>query len=350
MTLLESTSTDINATATWEPCGFTIAGGNEAPNEVGQFFKPQGTYIDDNDDQWIYIADYWNHRIVKWNYKAMNGKFVTGGCGQGNLMIQFNQPRNIVVDKKNNDSLVICDGGNKRVVRCSLRNDTDAEIVIPNIDCHSLVMDNNGDLYVSNCMKNEVRRWKRGNKEGTIVAGGNGKVNKLNQLNHPTYIFVDQYHSIYVSDLNNHRVMKWIKGATEGTVVAGGQGQGYNLTQLYYPAGVFVDHEGTVYVVDSHNHRVMRWLKGSKEGNIIVGGKGPGKQPNQLNYPAGLSFDRQGNLYIADWENHRVQKFDIHVQQVKKRFIWLNQIKSKLIGSTKQLNESPKISVKQDAT
>ena len=33
-----------------------------------------------------------------------------------------------------------------------------------------------------------------------VVAGGNGKGNHLNQLNCPTYIFVDQNHSVYVSD------------------------------------------------------------------------------------------------------------------------------------------------------
>src|SRR6185437_7593894 len=103
-------------------------------------------------------------------------------------------------------------------------------------------MDNNGDLYVSDFQKNEVRRWKIGETNGTIVAGGNRKGNHLSQFNEPTYLFVDQYHSVYVSDWGNHRVMKWMKGAKEGIVVAGGQGQGNNLTQLNNPYGVMVDH------------------------------------------------------------------------------------------------------------
>ena len=62
-------------------------------------------------------------------------------------------------------------------------------------------MDNNGNLYVSDPVKkNEVRRWKQGERKGRIVAGGNGEGNHLNQLNCPTYIFVDEDHSIYVSD------------------------------------------------------------------------------------------------------------------------------------------------------
>ncbi|CAF4625739.1 unnamed protein product, partial [Rotaria socialis] len=97
-----------------------------------------------------------------------------------------------------------------------------------------------------------------GEKNGTLVAGGNGEGDGLNQLNFPTYLFVDRDHSVYVSDNENHRVMKWNKGAKEGIVVAGGQGKGTALTRLYSPNGIFVDTLGTLYVADTNNHRVMR--------------------------------------------------------------------------------------------
>ena len=54
----------------------------------------------------------------------------------------------------------------------------------------------------------------------------------MNQLNFPTYLFVDEEQAIYVSDTDSHRVMKWNKGAKEGMVVAGGQEKGSALTQL----------------------------------------------------------------------------------------------------------------------
>ncbi|CAF4625335.1 unnamed protein product, partial [Rotaria socialis] len=95
-------------------------------------------------------------------------------------------------------------------------------------------------------------------KNYTLVAGGNGQGDGLNQLNEPRYLFVDRDHSVYVSDNLNHRVMKWNKGAKEGIVVAGGQGQRNALTQLYHPNGIFVDTLGTRFVADSSNHRVMR--------------------------------------------------------------------------------------------
>ena len=73
----------------------------------------------------------------------------------------------------------------------------------------------------------------------------------MNQLNWPTYLFVDEEQAVYVSDNNNHRVMKWNKGAKEGMVVGGGQGQGNAFTQLSHPLGFFVDTSGTLYVVDA---------------------------------------------------------------------------------------------------
>ena len=231
---------------------------------------------------------------------------------KGNQMNQLYYPTDVIVDTKNN-SLIICDSGNRRVVEWSRQNGTkNGQILISDIDCFGITMDKNGYIYVSDYKKDEVRRWKRGETNGIIVAGGNGKGNHLNQLNYPTYLFVDQDDSLYVSDdEDNHRVMKWMKNTKEGIIVAGGQGEGDKLTQLHSPRGVIVDHLGNIYVADSRNHRIMCWSKGSEQGRIIVGGNGEGEQSNQLNYPRGISFDREDNLYVVDRNNNRVQKFEI---------------------------------------
>ena len=57
-------------------------------------------------------------------------------------------------------------------------------------------------------MKHEVRRRKIGEvkgKQGTVVAGGNGQGNGLNQLDRPSFLFVDDEQSIYISDIYNER-------------------------------------------------------------------------------------------------------------------------------------------------
>jgi sugar lactone lactonase YvrE len=301
----------INNNTKWKQNGSTIAGGHNGGDYSYQLYMPYGIYVDDVVES-VYIADRINNRIVEWKFGAVKGQLVAGGYGPGNDTKQLNGPTDVTVDRKNN-SLVICDSVNRRVVRWSRQNRTNRYIIISNIDCYGVTMDNIGDLYVSDTAKYEVRRWKEGDTNGTIVAGGNNDGHHLNQFNSPCFIFVDEHYSLYVSDLNNLRVMKWTKGAKEGIVVAGGKGMGDSLAEVYRPEGIVVDHWGNLYVADSYNQRIMRWLAGATEGSVVVGGNGIGDGPSQFFFPMDISFDRKGNLYVVDRANHRVQKFDIIV-------------------------------------
>ncbi|CAF3808194.1 unnamed protein product [Adineta steineri] len=291
----------------WKQNAITVAGGNEIGQELNQLSGPYGIFIDKNKN--IFITDHDNHRIVEWKYNATEGQIIAGGNDEGDKMDQLNLPTDVIVDQQNH-SIIIADFLNGRVIQWL--NQTQ-QILIQNIFCWSLAMDKYGFLYVSDIARNEVKRWKMGqyNNEGIIVAGGNGKGDQLNQLNSPTFIFVDEDQSVYVSDKDNSRVMKWIKGAKEGSIVAGGNGQGKNINQLYQPQGVIVDDLGQVYVADFENHRVMRWREGKEEGEIVVGENSRENQLQQLSGPTGLSFDDDGNLYVADYWNHRIQKFEI---------------------------------------
>jgi len=301
-------SADIPSNATWSENGITVAGGNEEGRSLNQLFTPRGLYVDENAT--VYVADFNNNRIVSWKSGAKNGQRVAGGYGQGYRNDQLWWPTDVILDRKT-DSLIISDMGYHRIVRWPSRGGTSGEEIISNISCSNLTMDAEGFLYVSSASENIVRRWRIGEKNGKVVAGGNGQGDCLDQLDHPEYIFIDQDHSVYVSDTNNCRVMKWMKGAKEGIVVAGGEDEGDDLTRLSHPAGILVDQRGTIYVADKKNNRVMRWLKGEKRGSVVAGGNGQGEQANQFCGPEGLSFDRQGNLYVVDAGNERVQRFNI---------------------------------------
>jgi sugar lactone lactonase YvrE len=257
------------------------------------------------------IGEWDNNRVTQWKVGDKNGQVVAGGHDQGSQLNQLSVPTDVLTDKES-DSIIICDLGNQRVVQWSRRSGTtQGKILIDNINCYGLAMDDQRYLYVSNYPENEVRRYRIGDKNGTIVAGGNGRGADLNQLNSPGYIFVDQQQAVYVGDYRNHRVMKWNKDAKEGAVVAGGNGQGDALTQLSYPDGVSVDTLGTIYVADAGNNRVMRWPKEAKQGTVIAGGNGEGEGANQFDGLEGLSFDLHGNLYVSDVRNNRVQRFSI---------------------------------------
>ncbi|CAF1377009.1 unnamed protein product [Rotaria sordida] len=300
---------NIPVNAQWRKNAVTVAGGLQHGGAINQLQNPHGIFVDD--DQTMIIADWGNARIVQWQLNDTKGQVIAGGNGHGSRLDQLYDPTSVLIDKEM-DNLIICDRVNRRVVQWSRHpNTTQGEILIDNIPCRGVAMDNQRYLYVADEEKHEVRRYQIGDKNGTIVAGGNGNGTSLNQLSRPGYIFVDREQTVYISDNYNFRVVKWNKDAQEGTVVAGGHGKGNALTQFAYPRGVFVDTLHTIYVADAHNHRVIRWPKEAKEGTIIVGGNGEGREANQLRYPEGLFFDRYGNLYVADNGNTRVQRFFI---------------------------------------
>ncbi|CAF5167536.1 unnamed protein product, partial [Rotaria magnacalcarata] len=123
---------------------------------------------------------------MQWkNSDTTNGQVVAGDKGTGNGLNQLSQPTDVLIDKET-DSLIICDWGNRRVVRWSrCSGATQGEILIDNIDCYGLAMDEQRYLYVPDYVKHEVRRYQLGKNIGTLVAGGNGKGDGLNQLNGP---------------------------------------------------------------------------------------------------------------------------------------------------------------------
>ncbi|CAM4775209.1 unnamed protein product [Rotaria magnacalcarata] len=300
---------NIPVNARWAQNSVTVAGGNGKGSATNQLYWPYGLFIDK--DQTVIIADCSNHRILQWKTSDRNGQVVAGGNNCGDGLNQLHGPTDVLIDKET-DNLILCDELNRRVVQWSRHGDTpQREILIDNIKCWGLAMDDQRYLYVSDTEKHEVRRYQLGEKHGTLVAGGNGQGSGLNQLKYPTYLFVDRQQNVYVADNENHRVMKWNKGAKEGTIVAGSQHEGNSPTQLSGPYGIFVDARGTLYVSDSGNNRVMRWPQEAKRGTVLVGGNSEAAEANQLNAPVGLSFDQRGNLYVVDCKNHRVQRFSI---------------------------------------
>jgi len=290
----------------WKQKGIIVVGGYGQGQRLNQLSRCEGICMDEN--KTIYIADCENHRVVQCKYRSKNGQIIADGNQKKNVKERLNCPINVLVDKQNH-SVIICDRGNRRVIRCYGRYKANQQILISDIDCWGLAMDKNGYLYVSDYEKNEVTRWGKGYINGILVAGGNGEGQKLNQLSGPTYIFVDENDSIYISDTANHRVMKWKKNAKEGIVVAGGHGCGDEFEQLSHPRGVIVNHLGQIYIADWGNNRVMRWCEGETKGSTVVGGNGNGKEPNQLAYPTSLAFDAEGTIYVADSLNYRIQKY-----------------------------------------
>ena len=299
----------IDAKTKWIQNAVTVAGNNTRGNELDQLSYPWGLYIDD--DQTLYITDTNNNRLVQWQHNATRGEVLidddTNDCS---FTAPLKRPRDIIYDKKT-DSFIVSDTENQRIVQFPRQNRQNGRVLISDVCCHGIAMDNNGYLYVADSSRHEVRRWKIGDSVGTLVAGGNSKGNGFDQLDGPMYIFVYDEYSVNVSHQNNHRIMKLAKNVREGMMIAGGQGKGKNLSQLVSPRGIVVDQAENVYVADYGNDRIVRWCKDARLGEVVAGGNGRGDSANQLDGPQDICFDRQGNLYVADLCNHRIQRFYI---------------------------------------
>lgn len=284
----------------WVQEGTTIIG----RNQCGQ---PWSIAMDNEEN--LYLSDCKNHCIMKWTKNTATSEIIIGQNGKGNGLDQLNEPKGIVVDKQHN-YLYIADSGNRRVMKWSLTDST-GEVVIPNINCWGLALDDTGCVYTSDIDKHEVRRWKIGENLGVLVAGSGEQGDRLNQLNNPYFIFVDHHHSVYVSDYGNHRVIKWPKGAKQGTIVASDKKDAQSdLERLSYPLGIVVDRLGTLYIADSNNHRIVKSRGEYNMSNIPIVDVG-GLETNQLNTPYNIIFDCQHNLYVVDYANQRIQKFNI---------------------------------------
>ena len=296
----------ITINARWSANGTTVMGGHGPGNEPNQLHNPGAIDIDREDT--IYVTDDNNHRIMEKKSNSRACRVVAGGNGPGSCADQLNVPTGILVEKMS-ESLIVCDHGNERLMRWSLRTGTSEEMILGEISCRGLAMDANRFLYVSSDKKSEIRRFRLGERNGTVMADGDGKANSLDRFLAPNFFTFDDESSLYISDVLSNRVTKWTPGAKEGIVVAGNSDEGAELDQLSRPFGIVVDRLKTVYVVDSGNHRVMRWSQNATNGETIIGGNGRGMGANQLNNPVDIAMDRQGNLFVTDYNNHRVQKF-----------------------------------------
>lgn len=260
----------------------------------------------------LVIADTGNARIIEWK---INGTTVES-VGEYLLLVDaqgiFSFPSYVAIDRSG-DNLIICDQTRRQVLRQPRFNKTaNFEVLINRTECIGLCLDSLDRLYITDATSGDVIRFDMGNQTGVIVAGGNGVGSRLDQLDGPHFVFVDQEYSVYVSEFYNHRVTKWMSDATQGVVVAGGHGNGISLIQLGCPEDLFVDSEGTVFVVEQ-NHRITRWVKGMQQGTIVVGGNSFGNGSDQFYFPISLAFDQQGHLYVSDKKNHRIQRFAIEM-------------------------------------
>ncbi|UJR29645.1 hypothetical protein I4U23_017193 [Adineta vaga] len=291
----------------WSQQGIIIAGTGAAGSSPMQLKYPMGIFIDQNDNDALYVADRDNYRIQKFA-QGSNGVGVTvaGGNGDGRADNQISGVYDIFVDSARN--IFIADRQGHRVQRWAENSSIGVTLVDLENDYLPYGVwfnEKTGDLYVT---------------EATVYVGS-GRLTKYSMMNRTVVnrtiiaphlelargLFIDQCNSdVYVADTYAKTINKFSTSGNheDGSVVFSG---------FETPEDVISDCYGNLYVAESDVWykdlppvRRINMREGGKR-EAVIGPKS--KNAPRLPTPYSMAFDSQWNLYIADSVNATVQKF-----------------------------------------
>ncbi|CAF1468247.1 unnamed protein product [Adineta steineri] len=235
---------------------------------------PQGVYVDTNGT--MYVSDFYNHRVQKYINESNIGITIAGrSWSDGSSLNQLNGPRYITLDSTQ-AYIYIADGYNHRIMRYSTNSisgdsgtlvaggtsqrNTDTSLNLPwGIWYQPSV---SSDLFITNHDGHSIMRWTPGAPSGTFIAGVPGKSGSSSTLLHgPMGIRLDKYLNMFVVDHFNHRIQMFCANSKTGITIIGTGISGSTATTLYEPRGIEFDSDMNMYITDYGNMRVQKFLK-----------------------------------------------------------------------------------------
>ncbi|XP_065908515.1 tripartite motif-containing protein 2-like [Dysidea avara] len=214
----------------------------------GQFQSPRGISCDQSNN--LYVADYCNHRIQKFN-------------NSGEYLLQFNGHKLFGFYKMNFPTGVTTHNNKVYVAEKSDKG------------CVS-VFDSTGQFC-----------FTVGSKE----------------LTDPCDVAVNCLHHLLVLDCSQNCVYTFtLDGSCLQKFSSGGNGVG----KLNSPCSLATDVNLFIFVADTWNNRVSVF---DKDGNCVHCFGSKGSASDQLSRPHGIALDSEERLYICDYSNFRIQIF-----------------------------------------
>jgi sugar lactone lactonase YvrE len=194
----------------------------------------------------------------------------------------------------------------------------------------TVALDASGNIYIADSENHRIRKVDVLAKVITTVAGtgaagftGDGMIATKSKLFSPSGVILDVLGNIYISDCGNDRIRRVdvvtkIITTVAGTI-SGRNADGINATlaQLSCPSSLVFDASGNMFFADVINSKIKRVDAMTKKITTVVGtgeignyGNGVAATTAQLNLPQGLSLDASGNMYIADTSNNLIRRVD----------------------------------------
>lgn len=159
---------------------------------------------------------------------------------------------------------------------------------------HSLFINKNDTIYVTDVGKSHLYEWYNGSSKATKIQL-DGSFKSLG-------LFVLTIGDIYVSSSDNGQIKKWIPTMNNLE----------NVVEFCQKcSSTFVINNDVIYCSMTEHHQIVTASASNKPSTIsVVAGVGfAGSKANMLNNPHGIFVSTNHDLYIADTYNHRIQLF-----------------------------------------
>jgi hypothetical protein len=215
--------------------------GTASGSDFQSFNYPSGIFVDS--DGYIYVGDRNNSRICKWDANGnaigwigggSNGWKTSSGTSYGSDYQSFYSPINIYIDSTGN--IYVADYSNNRISKWDKNgkaigwigggsNGWKTSNTIPwgygfkyIFNPWDLSVDYEGNIFIAESLINRISKWNSsGNAVGWIGSGSNGWKTSDDCINGTYYqsfyspcgVYIDINGDIFVADTGNHRICKW---------------------------------------------------------------------------------------------------------------------------------------------
>ena len=257
---------------------------------------------------YIYVADYYNHRIKKLSRYDLSFIAQVGSEGEGDY--QYSYPRGMATD---NIYIYFSDSGNNRIIKLK-KSDLSFVAEFNGLGPPENHFSNPFGLCVDSCFvflcdTDNHRIFKLNKSDLSFVAKIGSLGSGDDNFNLPYNLFVNTAF-IFVCDSLNHRIS--IRSKDDLSFISSFGSFGSGDGQFNTPQSIFVDFD-YIYISDTLNHRICRFLLSDFSFVDSIGSLGSGD--NQFNEPNGLYSDAFF-LYVCDRKNHRIVRLN------KSDFTW----------------------------